>query len=342
MTRESARQDFLDGAGWGAAACVPLAGDASFRRYFRLSGAEGAAVLMDAPPGPEDVRPFLRVAALLAEWGYSAPRVMASDAAAGFVLLEDIGDESFTKTIASGANERELYEAAVDLLADLQRHAAPPDLPLFDAERILREADLFLDWTLPALNGTPSSPALYRGFRALWRDLLSRMAAGDAKVTLFDYHADNLHWLPARQGLRRVGLLDFQDAVRGPAALDLVSLLEDARRDVSPDLVEALIARYLTHAEVADEDAFRASYAAVGAQRNTRIIGVFGRLWLRDGKAGYLGLLPRVWRLLEGDLAHPALAPLRAWFDDVVPADQRRNPPDPASFKLPTAQAVTR
>lgn len=342
MTRESARQEFLDGAGWGAAACVPLAGDASFRRYFRLSGMTSTAVLMDAPPGREDVRPFLRVAALLAQWGYSAPRIMASDAAAGFVLLEDIGDDSFTKVIASGADERELYEVAVDLLADLQRHVPPPDLPPFDAERIQREADLFLDWTLPALTGEPSPPALYGDYRALWRDILPRMADGDAKVALFDYHADNLHWLPSRQGLRRVGLLDFQDAVRGPAALDLVSLLEDARRNVSPDLVEALIARHMTQSGVADEDAFRASYAALGAQRNTRIIGVFGRLWLRDGKAGYLGLLPRVWRLLEGDLAHPALAPLRAWFDGTVPVEQRRSPPDPASFKLPTAQVATR
>lgn len=342
MTREQARQDFLDGTEWRAAACVPLAGDASFRRYFRLSGTDGTAVLMDAPPGREDVRPFLRVAALLADWGYSAPRIMASDTAAGFVLLEDIGDDSFTSIIASGADECELYEAAVDLLVDLQGHEPPGDLPSFEAERIQREADLFLDWTLPALTGVPSPPALYRAYHALWRDVLPHMAAGDARVALFDYHADNLHWLPARQGLRRVGLLDFQGALRGPAALDLVSLLEDARRDVSPDLVEVLITRYLDQAEIADENAFRASYAAVGAQRNTRIIGVFGRLWLRDGKAAYLDLLPRVWRLLEGDLAHPALAPLRAWFDDAVPVEQRHNPPDPATFKLPTAQAATR
>lgn len=342
MTRKAARQEFLDGAGWGAAACVALAGDASLRRYFRLSGTDSTAVLMDAPPGPEDVRPFLRVAALLAEWGYSAPRIMASDADAGFVLLEDIGDDSFTKIIASGADERELYEAAVDLLTDLQRHAPPGDLPTFDGERILREADLFLDWTLPALTGEASPPALYRGYRALWRDLLPLITGGDAAVALFDYHADNLHWLPARQGLRRVGLLDFQGAVRASPALDLVSLLEDARRDVPPDLAEAMIARYMTNAGVADEDAFRASYAAQGARRNARILGVFGRLWLRDGKAGYLGFMPRVWRHLEGDLAHPAVAPLRAWFDGVVPAGQRRGAPDPASFKLPPARAEAR
>lgn len=342
MTREVDRREFLDGAGWGAAACVPLAGDASFRRYFRLGGTTSTAVLMDAPPAREDVRPFLRVASLLADWGYSAPRIMASDAAAGFVLLEDIGDDSFNKVIASGADERDLYETAVDLLADLHRHVPPDDLPSFDAERIQREADLFLDWTLPALTGEPSPAALSRDYRALWRDVLPQMAYGDAKFVLFDYHADNLHWLPARQGLQRVGLLDFQDAVRGPAALDLVSLLEDARRDVSPDLVEAMIARYMAQAGVSDEGAFRASYAAVGAQRNTRIIGVFGRLWLRDGKAGYLDLMPRVWRLLERDLAHPALAPLRAWFDSAVPVALRRNPPDPESFKLPAAQAAAR
>lgn len=342
MTRDLARGEFLDGAGWGAAACVPLAGDASFRRYFRLSGTGATAILMDAPPGAEDVRPFLRVAALLADWGYSAPRVMASDTATGFVLLEDIGDDSFTKIIASGADERELYEAAVDLLIDLQRHEPPADLAAFDADRILPEAELFLDWTLPALTGEASSPTLYQEYRALWRDLLPLISGGEAKVALFDFHADNLHWLPSREGLRRVGLLDFQGAVCASPALDLVSLLEDARRDVPPDLAEALIARYMTRAQVTSEDAFRASYAAQGARRNARILGVFGRLWLRDGKAAYLGLLPRVWRHLEGDLAHPALAPLRAWFNDRVPVEQRRDPPDPASFKLPKATAAAR
>ena len=341
MTRESARQAFLDGAGWGAAQYVPLAGDASFRRYFRLRGTASTAVLMDAPPGREDVRSFLRVASLLGDWGYSAPQIIAADGEQGFVLLEDIGDDSFNKIIALGGDEGQLYEAAVDLLVDLQRHAPPADLPSFDADRIQREADRFLDWTLPALTGEHAPPAVYRDYHALWRAVLPHITGGATKVALFDYHADNLHWLVSREGLRRVGLLDFQDAVRGPAALDLVSLLEDARRDVPLDLVEASIARYLAQAGVADEEAFRASYAAVGAQRNTRILGVFARLWLRDGKAGYLDLMPRVWRLLEGDLAHPALAPLRGWFDSVVPAALRASPPDPEAFKLPTARAAT-
>ena len=146
MTRDAAREDFLNGAGWGTARCVPLAGDASFRRYFRLSSDGAGAVLMDAPPERENVQPFLRIAELLVGWGYSAPRIIASDTAGGFVLLEDIGDDSFNKVIAGGGDERVLYEAAVDLLADLQRHIPPVDLPAFDAERIQLEADRFLDW----------------------------------------------------------------------------------------------------------------------------------------------------------------------------------------------------
>ncbi len=340
--RDAARRDFLARAGWGDASCRPLAGDASFRHYFRVKGSGEGAVLMDAPPGKEDVRRFLRMAEVLTEWGYSAPRIMASDAQQGFVLLEDIGDDSFNDVIAAGGDERALYEAAVDLLADLHRRTPPEDLPLFDAARIENETDRFLDWTLPALTGTLASPAQYEEFHALWRALAPLMTAVAATTVLFDYHADNLHWLPARGGLYRVGLLDFQDAVRGPAALDLVSLLEDARRDVTPELAQAMMERYLAAAAVSDAEAFRATYAAAGAQRNTRIIGVFARLWLRDGKAGYLELLPRVWRLLENDLAHPALAQLRDWFDRTVPGAQRHSAPDPATFKLPDRQAANR
>ena len=339
--RDAARDEFLAQAGWGDASCRLLAGDASFRHYFRVEGADQGAVLMDAPPGKEDVRPFLRMAEALTGWGYSAPRVMASDARQGFVLLEDIGDDSFNKVLAAGGDERALYEAAVDLLADL--HSRPPleDLPPFDAARIEDETDRFLEWTLPALAGVPATPAQYREFPTLGRAVTPLIVDAAAATVLFDYHADNLHWLPARSGLARVGLLDFQDAVRGPAALDLVALLEDARRDVSPELAQAMMERYLAAAGISDEDAFRTTYAAVGAQRNTRIIGGFGRLWLRDGKAGYLERLPRVWRLLENDLAHPALAPLRDWFDRTVPRDQRRTAPDPETFKLPDRQVAT-
>lgn len=325
---------FVAAQGWGDAELRPLAGDASFRRYVRLVRPRETAVVMDAPPPKENVRPFLHVGRALAGFGYSAPRVWGADEEQGFVLLEDLGDDSYNRRIAAGHDEGELYGAAVDLLADLARRGAPASLPGFDDARILREVELLLDWTWPALAQKPVPHDMRAEFRALWQQAIPGMRRSAPVLVHFDYHVDNLLWLPRRQGLGRVGLLDFQDAVCGPAALDLVSLLEDARRDVRPALAEAMIGRYLAATGFPADD-FRASYAAVGAQRNTRILGVFGRLWLRDGKPGYLKLLPRVWGLVERDLAHPELAALRRWFDRHIPADWRHGAPPPDSFRLP-------
>ena len=339
--RERARHDFLTRTGWADGEARPLAGDASFRHYDRLVRARGTAVLMDAPPGTEDVRPFLRIARVLADWRFSAPAILAADETHGFVLIEDLGDDLFSAVLAAGGNERDLYEAAVDVLIELQRCAPPDGLPRFDERRILAEVELFLEWALPALADASLSDATVSAYRAAWLEVVPHIAGGRQTTTLFDYHADNLLWLPERGGVRRVGLLDFQDAVLGPAALDLVSLLEDARRDVPPVLAEAMIERYLDASPATGRAEFRTAYAAAGAQRNTRILGVFTRLWLRDGKAKYLKMMPRVWRLLEGDLAHPALAPVRKWFDREVPRARREAAPDPARFRLPIAQRVS-
>ncbi len=327
-------QHFVDMQGWGDADVRKLAGDASFRRYVRLVRPTGTAVVMDAPPPKENVRPFLNVARALAGFGYSAPSVMGADEEQGFILLEDLGDDSYNRRIAAGASEAELYGAAVDLLADLAVRDVPASLPAFDDARILREVELLLDWTWPALAQETAPAGLREEFRALWQGVLPTLRRSKPVLVHFDYHVDNLIWLSNRQGLARVGLLDFQDAVRGPAALDLVSLLEDARRDVPVELAEAMIRRYLAATGLPAND-FRASYAAVGAQRNTRILGVFGRLWLRDGKPGYLKWLPRVWGLVERDLAHPELAALRSWFDRYVPVEWRRVAPSAETFKLP-------
>lgn len=328
-------QRFVANHGWGNADLRPLTGDASFRRYVRLVRPNGTAVVMDAPPPKENVRSFLEVGRALAALGYSAPRVLGADEQQGFILLEDLGDDSYNRRIAAGHDEIELYGAAVDLLADLARHTAPATLPPFDDARILREVELLLDWTWPALARKPAPHDVRAEFYALWQQAIPAMRRSAPVLVHFDYHADNLLWLPGRQGFARVGLLDFQDAVGGPAALDLVSLLEDARRDVPPALAESMIARYLAVTGFAADDV-RAAYAAVGAQRNTRILGVFGRLWLRDGKPGYLRLMPRVWGLVERDLAHPELAGLRRWFDRHIPADWRRAAPLPDRFALPT------
>ncbi len=322
---------FLAGAGWDDARRRPLAGDASFRRYERLSLGDRRAVLMDAPPPHEDVGAFHRVESLLLSLGLSAPQALAVDRAGGFMLLEDLGDRTFTRALAEGADERALYELAVDVLVHLHAKAdaaalAAAPLPAYDDQRLLEEALLLTDWYLPALSGRETPPAARDAYVAAWRAVFPLARRVPPSLVLRDYHVDNLMVLPERSGIAGCGLLDFQDAVIGPRSYDLVSLLEDARRDLAEELVAAMLARYFAAFPEIDPAVFRASYAILGAQRNAKIIGIFTRLSRRDGKDRYLRHIPRVWRLLEGDLAAPELAPVKAWFDEVVPPGERRVP----------------
>jgi len=338
--REAAITRFLVRAGYGAAARMALAGDASFRRYERLTLDGASAVLMDAPP-PEDVRPFLAVAAVLRALGYSAPAPLAIDAADGLLLLEDLGDRTYTRLLdgaaatAGAPDEAGLYGLAVDVLIDLHRRPladfAAAHLPLYDDARLLAEAALLPDWYLPALRGAPTPDAERAAYLDLWRAVLPMARAVPATLVLRDYHVDNLVWLPGRAGLAACGLLDFQDALIGPVTYDLVSLLEDARRDLPPALATALEARYLEAFPGLDRQAFAASAAILAAQRNCKIVGIFTRLWRRDGKPRYLRHLPRVWRLLDHDLSHPALRDLRAWIDRAVPTGARGRVFEPVS-----------
>ncbi|MHC0052015.1 aminoglycoside phosphotransferase family protein [Actibacterium sp. D379-3] len=313
---------FLDRAGWGAAQRRVLAGDASNRRYDRLTDpARGtSAVLMDAPPDKgEDVRPFIRIARHLGGLDLSAPAILAEDTEAGFLLLEDLGDDLFARVIPRHpALEDTLYATATDLLAALHRHPAPAGLAAYDPPLMADLAALPFDWYLPGAD-QPASPVARAAFRAETETLLRAYAADAPVLIQRDYHAENLLWLPDRDGIARVGLLDFQDALAGHPAYDLVSLLEDARRDVPPALQQAMVARYLA-ATGLPGDAFRAAYAVLGAQRNLRILGVFARLCIRDGKPHYVDLIPRVWAHLQHDLSHPALAPLKALVDTCLPA----------------------
>lgn len=327
--RTDAIDRFLAGCGWADAARDPLDGDASFRRYVRLHGARDRAMLMDAPPPREDVRPFMRIARLLRGLGFSAPEILADDPETGLLLLEDMGDDTYTRVLAGGGDEDALYTLATDVLIALHGRFGDvdaADVPPYDDERLLDEAALLVDWYLPAVRGEPTGEALRRDYLDRWRAAFATARRAPATLVLRDYHVDNLMLLPDRDGPAACGLLDFQDAVIGPASYDLVSLLEDARRDVPACLAGRMIDRYLAAFPALDRESFRASYAVLGAQRSAKIVGIFTRLDRRDGKPVYLHHIPRVWRWLEGDLAHPALSDLRDWFDREVPPDLRRQP----------------
>lgn len=334
MTRAQQITCFLADHGYDGAEQLPLAGDASFRRYIRVRHAGRNYMLMDAPPSHEDVRPFVAIAEHLHASGYSTPAIVARDAESGFLLLEDLGDDTFSTVLRrtppadSAATERALYEAAIDVLVDWHRKGAAASdatklpLPLYDEALLMREVALFSDWFLPQVVGQAKAAQQREEYLSLWRDIVRAAPLATDQFVHRDYHADNMMWLPARAGVQRVGLLDFQDGVHGDNAYDLVSLLEDARRDVPAALVEALYARYVAASGV-DAGRFATCYAVLGAQRNSKIVGIFTRLAVRDGKAHYLNFLPRVWGHLERDLDHPALATLRAFIDRHVPASQR-------------------
>jgi len=330
--RDAARQAFVEAAGMGGARAAPLAGDASQRRYLRLSTPTGSAVLMDAPSDRgEDVRPFVAVTEWLRALGLSAPEILACDPEQGFLLLEDLGDRLFARVCAQEpGREPTLYGAAVDLLAERQEHPPPRlgsgactvALGVYETAVLLREARLAPEWYLAGATGTPPSRDLLATFDGLIGKAVAPVASARDVLVLRDYHAENLIWLPERSGAARVGLLDYQDALAGHPAYDLVSLLEDARRDTAPDLGAAMFRRYLSRRRDLDPEAFAAAYAALGAQRNLKIIGIFSRLCLRDAKPHYLDLIPRVWAHLMRDLSHPDLAALRAWVVRHMPAPE--------------------
>lgn len=367
--REAAMMAFLQRAGWDDATREPLAGDASTRRYLRLRRGGATAVLMDAPPAAEtaacppgaspderealgynalarlagpDLGRFVALADHLAGLGLAAPRVKACDLDQGFLMLEDLGDNLFARAIVAGAEPAPLYESAVDVLLHLYeavppavlagRGAEPVALLDYDKTALLTEVALVTEWYLPLVEGGPVGPDRVGEYLGLWQPLLARLeATGRAVLTLRDFHAENLIWRPGETGLARVGLLDFQDAVIGRPAYDLVSLTEDARRDVDADLAARAEARFIDGARARDPhfdaDAFGFERALLAAQRNAKILGIFARLAVRDGKPAYLAMIPRLWRYLAKDLAHPDLAPLAVWFKRTVPAAARGRPP---------------
>ncbi|MEQ8226925.1 MAG: phosphotransferase [Rhodospirillales bacterium] len=322
---------FLDRHGWSGAARSVLAADASFRGYYRLDDGNRRAVLMDAPPPKEDVRPFVSIARHLIKMGLSAPEVFAEDPAAGLLLLEDLGDATYTRMLADGADAEALYACAVDVLIHI--HDRPPEtavpraLPPYDERKLMEEACLLADWYLPAVMGHELDDDARQDYFEAWRQPLRQVLTQPKTLVLRDFHVDNLIWLPERSGIQRCGLLDFQDAVAGSPVYDLMSLLEDARREVDPVLTAHMLARYLAAFPDMDHDALGASYAILGAQRHAKVIGIFTRLSHRDEKPQYLSHIPHVWGMLERALAHPALAEVKAWIDAAIPPENRIVPP---------------
>lgn len=315
--------DFLAASGWAGATILPLAGDASFRRYFRVVDGARTAVLMDAPPPHEDPQPFISVAQWLIGAGLSAPEILASDLERGLLLLGDFGSIRLRETLDEDpARERELYQIATDVLVHLHNHPPMQGLKVHGLGQWLDELTLFTDWYCPAVGASVDVEA----YRAAWGEVLEPVASdGLGPVTVLrDYHAENIMLVEGREGVAHFGLLDFQDALAGHPAYDVASVLEDARRDVAPAIEREMIDRYV--AATGQGEAFERAYWALAAQRNTRILGVFTRLWKRDSKPGYRRFQPRMWGLLERDLAQPNLKPVRDWFDANVAPEHRREP----------------
>ncbi|MBL4612694.1 MAG: phosphotransferase [Emcibacter sp.] len=330
--RKQLMAGFLDHHGWGAAICEPLADDASFRRYERLTLGAKRAVIMDAPPEFEDIHPFVAVAIHLQNQGLAAPTIYACDMVNGFLLLEDMGDDLFARVMAEDPTQEEsLYQLAIDGLVHLHQATLPTDMSRYDMDVLLRELGLFVDWYLPAVCGKPLSDRDRAEFLALWQDILPPVAGELTVLTLRDYHAENLMVRSGQAGLARLGLLDFQDAVIGHPAYDLVSLLQDARRDVSEVLEQDMRDNYIRQSGT-EAASFIRDYALLGAQRNAKIIGIFTRLYLRDGKGAYLDKIEKVWALLERDLEHPALATVKTWMDAHIAREIRARPFVPKFF----------
>lgn len=309
--------EFLAKAGWAGAKLKPLEGDASFRRYFRAKRFGSSAMLMVAPPPQEDVAPFLRAARWLEDNGMRSPEIYAEDPESGLVLLEDFGKSRMRDYLDQWPDDEvEVYRSAVNALVRLHRLPPGPFLDYSMAE-YLREAALFTEWYCPARGLNVD----VEGWRTAWEsvigELLPRQRPG--VTVLRDYHAENIMLLGT---LQKQGLLDFQDALVGHPAYDLVSLLQDARRDVSQELEAVMFDHYREEAGV-DGDTFLADYARLGAQRNAKIVGIFVRLWKRDGKPRYLPLIARVWKAMERDLTHPALGPVARWFERNIPRELR-------------------
>ncbi len=342
MTREQLIVQFLQDNGWGDAQRTPFPGDASSRAYERLTRGSAHVVLMNAPFMPHkdpyslaaklagsDPDAFICLATALTRRGFSAPKILATDRDNGFMLLEDLGADLFSQVLTTAPDkEAELYSCAIDCLAAIYRSSFPEQLKArnsqwhvrkYDAQTLQTEADLFLEWYVPEF-GSAVDEAAKADWYEIWTHAFTNLDAHAHGLALRDFHADNVFWLPQRTAIAKIGLIDFQDALIAHPSYDLVSLLEDARRDVNMDMVTGLVSRFCQQAGIPDDEQFRAAYAVQAAQRNAKILGIFVRLARRDGKERYLDMIPRVAAHFTRDISHPALKELHHWVKQYAPA----------------------
>tara|TARA_A100001037_G_scaffold293104_1_gene309287 strand:- start:1948 stop:2946 length:999 start_codon:yes stop_codon:yes gene_type:complete len=324
MSRAKEQKEFLQSQGLTQSNQTILAADASFRTYYRIQKDGKSWVLMDAPPAKESTQEFIAIAKYLRGIGINAPQIFGEDAENGFLLIEDFGDQKFSTILEISNHEEEhrLYGAAISLLLALQNSSPPSWLPRYTTEILMEEVGLFINWFWPMAKLSPITTSALKEYREAWKNVLATTDTLGNVVVLRDFHVDNLMWITNRTGPKQIGILDFQDALSGSPIYDLVSLLEDVRRDVRKDLVHDLKNQYLASCKLAPDE-FEYVYAALSAQRNTKILGIFTRLWRRDGKSQYLELLPRTWRLLDHSLKNPALSTLQQWFGEHFPQSTR-------------------
>ncbi len=327
LTRSETIDKFLADNEWPGAKRKMLAGDASFRKYERVHLGEKQAVLMDSPPDKEDIRPFVAIANQLHAYHLSAPNILAKDEYNGLLLLEDLGDNLYARVLENEPHlEQELYFAAADALIDLYNNAETnlhKNVPLFDMEKLLAQVSLLPEWFIPLVADKEYAQKIKAEYMEIWKKILLQISKLKPVLVLYDFHAENLIWLPERKNAARAGLLDFQDAMIGSPAYDMVSFLEDARRDVSAKVVTKTIEYYLEKTGI-ERESFMATYAILGAQRNCRIVGTFARLAVRDGKKRYLSFMPRMWKHIEHDISHPLLSPLKNWIDRNIKPEWHR------------------
>ena len=315
-TRDIQRRVFLSETDFADSRLSPLQQDASFRRYFRIDDGEHGYLLMDAPPETENLTAWLEIGNHLNHLGLRAPAVLRSDTSTGFALIEDFGSSTFTQLLNAGESHKALYTQAIDLLIHLhqQPNALLEGLKPYGFQALMTEALLLPDWFLPLLSGQPTAPQKRESYQRIWETVFDSLPTPAISLVLRDFHVDNLMALPADEPLKQIGLLDFQDALIGPMAYDLMSLLEDARRDLSSLLVDAMRERYLQAMPLLDLENFQLWYRILAAQRHCKVAGIFSRLAIRDDKPQYLSHIPRVLGLLQSHLQEPLLRPLGDWL----------------------------